>query len=235
MSGLYFFDCRSKNATDRLAYVFEQTLRFDFEHFGFALLDLGPDSDSYALRRNMVELKRGLSELLIAKTRKHLHYLSMGRFDQQVTTKFHLDGAPNESVLMLGYEPSRVQSRLFMADYTRCAHERGITPRQYLDQFNPMFSAGAALLTPYTTELTEFNPANFQILLINNSALPFSEERNTLLGVMHKAEIVNPTKDESRVVNSTMLGAVPDGAIEKFSIADQETFINTDSISKANY
>ena len=59
----------------------------------------------------MVELKGLLSDLAVQRGRRPFAYLSMARFDQQETTKFHLDGAPAESLLMLGYEPSKIRSR----------------------------------------------------------------------------------------------------------------------------
>ena len=73
----------------------------------------------------------------------------MARFDQQETTKFHLDGAPEQSMLMLGYEPSRVVSRLFLADYTRAASDLGITPQLFLTEFNPMYRAEIEKLSPH--------------------------------------------------------------------------------------
>ncbi len=80
----------------------------------------------------MVELKGLLSDLAVQRGRRPFAYLSMARFDQQETTKFHLDGAPAESLLMLGYEPSKIRSRLFLADYIRASQDLGITPEQYL-------------------------------------------------------------------------------------------------------
>ena len=97
--------------------VFDFVWRFDFTAPGFAVLDIGPGMDSHTLRSLMVDLKRRLSEIGVRRGGKPFTYLSMARFDQQETTKFHLDGAPDQSMLMLGYEPSKVVSRLFLADY----------------------------------------------------------------------------------------------------------------------
>ena len=99
--------------------VFDLVWRFDFTAPGFAALDIGPGVGSHTLRSWMVDLKARLSEIGRGRGLKPFAYRSMGRFDQQVTTKFHLDGAPAESLLMLGYEPSKVRSRLFLAHYTR--------------------------------------------------------------------------------------------------------------------
>src|SRR2546423_691115 len=120
----------------------------------------------------------------------------MARFDQQDTTKFHLDGAPEQSMLMLGYEPSQVQSRLFLGDYTRAAFDLGITPQQFLQDYNPMLRKGEELLARYATELPQPEPGHARILLINNSSLPFTEARSNPLGVMHRAIIVTPNEAE---------------------------------------
>lgn len=59
--------------------------------------------------------------------------LSLGRFDQKKTTRLHLDGGPACSFLMLGYEPSRVTSRFLISDYSRCATDLGLSPREFLE------------------------------------------------------------------------------------------------------
>jgi len=64
----------------------------------------------------MLDLKKGWSEVSVRRGRLPFTFRSLARFDQQETTKFHLDGAPEQSMLVLGYEPSRVQSRLPTAD-----------------------------------------------------------------------------------------------------------------------
>src|SRR5262249_47032064 len=133
--------------------VFRQVFRRDFTAPGVALLELGPAVESFPLRRFMVALKGELDRLYRKSTGRRLVYLSLARFDQQVTTKFHLDGAPEEAYLILGYEPSAVVSRLSIADYTRAAHDWGITPKALLADHNPMFANHQATLLHYATEL----------------------------------------------------------------------------------
>jgi hypothetical protein len=208
--------------------VFDIVWRFDFTAAGFCLLDCGPAIDSHTLRSWMVELKEHLSEVGVRRGNKPYTFRSMGRFDQQETTKFHVDGAPEQSMLLLGYEPSNVRSRLFLADYTRAAYDLKITPQQFLHDFNPMYQRGAELLDRYVTELPQPTVGHARILLINNSSLPFTEDRTNPLGIMHKAEIVNPTQGERRLVNSMMLGA----GGEEISTDRQEEFVRTKEISK---
>jgi hypothetical protein len=45
----------------------------------------------------------------------HAHRLCAGG-NQQKTAEFDLDGDPEQSMLVLGYEPSQVQSRLSLAN-----------------------------------------------------------------------------------------------------------------------
>jgi hypothetical protein len=208
--------------------AFGLTWRFDLDGPGFCLLDAGPEIDSHSLRQAILTLKERLSDLCFRRTGRRLLFRSMARFDQQETTKFHLDGAPDQSMLMLGYEPSQVHSRLFLADYTRAAYDLGITPQQFLQDYNPMYRRGEELLARYVTELPQPEPGHSRILLINNSSLPFTEARTNPLGVMHKAVIVTPNEAERRIVNSTML--VTEG--EEIAADKQEEFVRTDKISQ---
>lgn len=211
--------------------VFDLVWRFDFTTPGFCLLDIGPGVDSHILRAWMVDLKRRLSEFYIRRGGRPFLFRWMARFDQQETTKFHLDGAPEESMLILGYEPSKVVSRLFLADFTRAVFDLGITPQQFLHDFNPMYRKGEELLGRYITELPQPDEGHSRILLINNCSLPFSEARTNPLGVMHKAIIVTPNEDQRRIVNSMML--VTEG--DEIRNDEQDEFITTDKISQKNY
>ena len=179
----------------------------------------------------MVTLKKWLSEIEMRRSGRSFVYRSMSRFDQQETTKFHLDGAPAESLLVLGYEPSNVRSRLLLADFSRAAFDLGITPEQFLTDYNPTFRRGEDVLSRYVTELPQPEIGHSRILLVNNSSLPFSEDRTHSLGVMHKAEIINPNEAERRIINSTML--VLEG--EEISVEKQVEFVRTDKISQKVY
>jgi len=213
----------------RVGDVFAQVFRTDFDAPGFAVLGFSQPIIPQELRRAMIALKRSLSAKLNDLSGRHLNYLSMGRFDQQNTTKFHLDGAPDESILMLGYEPSHVRSRLFMADYSKCAHGMGMSPRQFLDSHNPMFAAGAMLLEPYISPVECFDSARAQIVIINNSS--HALDGTGLQGVMHQAIIDSPDPAQKRVVNSTMLEVSIDTR-ELKTAAEQDAFITNEAISE---
>ena len=90
-----------------------------------------------------------------------------------------------------------------------------------------MYRRCEELLVRYVTELPQPEDGHARILLLNNSWLPFTEDRTNPLGVMHKAEVVNTTESERRIVNSTML--VTEG--EENSPEKLYEFVTTDKIS----
>jgi hypothetical protein len=212
------------------ARVFAQVFRRDFSAPGVALVSLGNVAPA-DLRRLMVALKEALSDLSAARDGRLLAYRSLGRFNQQVTTKYHLDGGPEESYLMLGYEPTEVASALAVADCTRAAHELGITPRRLLEEHNPIFPQHERLLAPYVTPLLGFDPSQSHVLLLNNSSLPYVAGGNNSLGVMHQATVPAPRPDRNRTVNSTMI--VPAGAEGLATDADVRRFLESDEVAGA--
>lgn len=183
--------------------VYKLVCRYDLTQPGFALVRLPQEMTSLNQRRLMVDLKEQLSLLHQSDTGRALDWFSMTRFDQKNTTKPHRDGAPNDSLLLLGYEPTTVQSKLSMADYSKCAQTLGITPEIFLEEYNPMYEKGLELLAPYTTQLTEFDITRYQLLIINNSCNPWSAEKPTWQGVLHCATV--STDSGSRVINSTSI------------------------------
>ena len=94
-----------------------------------------------------------------------------------------------------------------------------------------MYRRGEELLGRYVTELPQPAEGHARILFINNSSLPFTEDRTNSLGVMHKAEVMDPTESERRIVNSTML--VTEG--EEISPERQQEFVTTEKISQKVY
>lgn len=212
--------------------IYDLVWRFELTAPGFCLIDTGSEMDSHTLRAWMIALKGQLSHIGVARGRQSFAYRSMGRFDQQETTKFHRDGAPAESLLMLGYEPSNVRSRIFLADSTRAAFDLGISHEHFFVDYNPMYRRGEEVLTPYITELPQPHEGHSRILLVNNSSLSFNEDRSNPLGGMHKAVIDSPSDQERRIVNSTMLVLA---AEDEIPLEQQQAFVATDQISKKVY
>lgn len=220
-------------ASNLAARVYPKVFRTDFSQPGFALINLGTTFGSQQQRHLMVELKHELARLDHEHRGRKLVYQSLGRFDQQVTTKPHRDGGPDESILMLGYEPTTIESRVSLSDYSKCAFDLGLMPAEFLDCHNPMFPDGQDRLVDYTTELTEFDHSSFQILIINNSRTPSGDDR--LLGVLHTAEIIDPDPDQSRIVNSTMIGSPPENTEETVTQDAVCQFMNSSAIQRDVY
>lgn len=203
-----------------------QTCRSDFRAAGFSLLRLGAGWDSRRLRKLMLQILDGLSQLSETEQKPPLSALSMSRFDQQSSTKPHRDGGPAESLLLLGYEPTRIESRLYLADYSVCANEIGLTPAEFLTRHNPMFPSGGELLVEYTTYLREFNPNRAQILLINNSMAELGGEGAGWQGVLHQAEIPEPRDDIPRVVNSIQIAKAGQSDSTPVTPEERDRFLN---------
>jgi len=106
---------------------------------------------------------------------------------------------------MLGYEPSTIHSRVFLADYTRCACDLGVLPHAFLNEPFQVLPQPQQFLSRYVTELPQPQSGHSRLLLMNNSSLPFTPAGEYPLGVLHRAEIVAPSPSERRVVNSVML------------------------------
>jgi hypothetical protein len=129
--------------------------------------------------------------------------------------------------LLLGYEPTEVASRLSLLDYTRCARDCGLTPRQFLDRLNPAFGDNEALLRDYTTDVSAFRPERYQILIVNNSAAGPEGGRRGMLGVLHKAVVPQPCPDRPRYVNSLTLLTAEPGAREGRTAEQVRAFVES--------
>src|SRR5262249_10804672 len=73
----------------------------DLSRPGFALLDLGTQLDQPRFRSLLIAMTEALSRVYQRRFGKKLVIHSASWFDQQVTTEAHLDGGPDESVLLL--------------------------------------------------------------------------------------------------------------------------------------
>jgi hypothetical protein len=215
--------------------LYDRTCRTDFDAPGFCLLNAGRSIDSIACRQLMVDLKRTMSAIHESATGNTLIYLSAARFDQQSTTKPHLDGGPDECFLMLGYEPSDVDAELEICDYAKCAFDLGESPKDFVVKHNPMFQSGYELLRPYSTRIPCFSPTDYQIVCVNNSSAPFSREHRTWQGTLHTATILTPDEEKRRVVNSTMIASVPAGSPDAISERQQNEFITTSVVRRRGY
>lgn len=185
------------------------------------------DIGSELLRKNMIALKRGLSERCKNDFGEELDYSWLTRFDQQTTTKYHRDNAPEDSFLLLGYEPTKIESRLSFADYHQFISDNNIAVDEYYDRHNPMFKTGEEELAPYITEVRDFDKSTYKIVIINNSDLTSKKT----FGVLHKAEMVTKDLSQARVVNSMMLYLKPADQPVSKTREDEMQFIETEEIN----
>ena len=119
--------------------VFSSVFRKNHEEPGFIILSFEKDMNSKLLRKHMFEIKEALSKKCQDKFNEKLDFYWLGRFDQQKNTKYHRDNAPENSYLMLGYEPTTVESKLSFADYHKFIAKNNIPTDKYYEFYNPMF------------------------------------------------------------------------------------------------
>ena len=215
--------------------IYKRTCRVDFTAPGFCVVDLGSLIDSETLRRLMVDIKIAMAAIHESTTGNTLSYLSAARFDQQETTRPHLDGGPDECFLMLGYEPSEVDSELEIADYAKCAFDLGLSPKEFMTQHNPMFKSGFEILQPYSTRVPCFSATSYQIVCINNSSAPYSESQSAWQGTLHTATILTPDETKRRVINSTMIASTPVGSPDAIDDKSLRKFVSTSVIHRRGY
>jgi len=188
--------------------IYKLVCRNDFTQPGFALVRQTGVKSSIEQRQSISALKQSLSKLYFedaaSNSEEKLEWFNLNRFDQQNSTKPHRDGAPEESLLILGYEPSTVKSELSIADYSKLANDMGLSPNQFLETHNPMYDQSNELLRPVTTKLTAFNPKYFQLVIVNNSSAPLDPTMKRWQGVLHCAK-VQKLEGAQRVINSTVV------------------------------
>lgn len=215
--------------------IYERTCRTDFSQPGFCAVDVGSEIDSIAFRKLMLNVKLEMASIHAVQTGKNLVHLSAARFDQQETTRPHLDGGPDECFLMLGYEPSAIDSELEITDYAKCAFDLGLTPKEFLVKHNPMFRSGFELLEPYATRVPCFSKTSYQIICINNSSAAYSSSEPAWQGTLHTATILTPNEDERRVINSTMIASVPKGTLDAVNVNELNEFASTSAVRRRGY
>lgn len=227
----------SKNETAR--FCFQKVFRTQLSEPGFVLLPFEHFSEnaeaskaeqSLVLRQKMVELKDLLSRFCQEHFNECLQYQWLGRFQQQNTTRFHRDNAASQSFLMLGYEPSEIDSELLIADYPAYAASRGWSADNFFEHFNPLAPGSDELLANFSTAITSFNRAQFQIVLLNNS-----DETPRTLGVLHKAIVASPNASKPRVINSMMLQMHSEPLNSTIGQRELHEFLSTSDLSKAQY
>ncbi len=233
----YFIQDTEIGSPERLAQaIYRLACRTNFAAPGYALIRQTRISSSTAHRESLVELKQNLSHVHTAVTGSRLGWFSINRFDQKNTSKPHRDGGPPQSLLLVGYEPSKVASDLFIADYSACAYQLGLSPVQFLEEFNPMYKKVMANLAPYIMPLTEFDSSFYNILIINNSCQALNRMERHWQGVLHYANVYG-LSGAPRMINSLSIKpliagedeGVPDQAVKQFLSGEKPDQVSTAS------
>ena len=215
--------------SDELHVIYETVLRESTQHAGFYFKDFGAQLGSEKLRKSMVELKEGLSAISAQRTAHQLNYQWMGRFNHQHSSGFHRDSAHEHSFLILGYEPSKVDSRVSVADYSQLIADKKLSIEVYFEAntevniFNKNWD-----LAPYATELKPFPKENYRLLVLNNS----KSFKEATFGVFHRGEVLQKSEQEDRILNSIMLYRADKGTAEQFNEEAVSDFITTDVVHR---
>lgn len=206
---------------------FNAVFRTTTEAPGFMHLVFSEELTPYQFRSILTELKKELSALTVSKFNKKLDYHWLVRFDQQVNTPFHVDNAADQSILMLGYEPSEVESELQIADYHAYA-ETCTTPEDYYNKFTPVYKDEERFLKPFTSIIKTVDSYKYSVVIMNNSS---PKPNVDTLGVFHKAHILNKALSKSRIVNSMVLNVVATDKVTEDEKKENH-FLNNNLISK---
>ena len=223
----YHLQIKNRIDPDDIATIYARVFRKTHDECGYIVLSFDAAMSSQRLRKYMVDIKEGLSEKCKAAFNQTLDYYWLARFDQQKTTKFHRDNAPQDSYLMLGYEPTEVESQLLFADYSQLIDEYGLSADQYYELHNPIFKPGEQLLAPYVNEAENFRKEAYTIVFINNSDLTSDKT----LGVLHKAKIPHSDPNEPRIINSMMLYLKPASEARLMGKEEEMKFVATEEVS----
>ncbi|MBY0231502.1 MAG: hypothetical protein K2W96_19630 [Gemmataceae bacterium] len=184
----------------------EDVLRTTLDRPGWRLLDVPPGTDPAGLRRLLIDLGRRLAAWYAARHGGALRFQSLNWFSQLAATRPHRDGGPDGSVLLLGYEPTLVRSRVELLDHSRAAAAlKGMHPRDFLVAHNPLYGDGPALLAPHAATVPGFDPSRMQVLAVNNSQLGPGDAPG-MLGVLHHAIIEHAPAGAARPIASVLLG-----------------------------
>lgn len=214
--------------TNQVNEAFEAVFRSSTEQPGFYYLDLGPNLDSQSFRRIMVELMNGVMSRAESRLGRQLKIQWIGRFDHQHTSRFHRDNAAAHSFLLLGYEPTEIESSASVADYSKWIQTQGLTVEDYFGDPEVNTAADDSELDPVASTLGPFTKNHYRLLLLNNG----KSTTEPALGVFHRGEVTASDSNHDRVINSIMLYLDDGAGSAQPSSQEVEAFITTTRIDR---
>ncbi len=205
--------------------IFESVLRESTAQPGFYYKDLGADLDSKSFREVIFDVKERLSDLCEKRLNKQLNYHWLSRANHRNSSNFHIDTAPEHSILILGYEPTSVESKVFLADYTKYLEAENLSAQDYFrNSFNGNFAQNDEELAPYVSETTPFPKDHCRLVIINNSR-SYGQKS---YGVFHRGEVSDNLDQRDRVVNRVMVNLCDVGVEESNMEEMISNFMNSD-------
>jgi len=175
---------------------FESVWRTSAEDTGYCTLSATKvQPTSKDLRRAMTGIVAAFNEL----SPRTFVVERVGRFDQQVSTRFHRDGAADVSLLILAYQPTSIASKLFLHDPHKAVGDGSAF--EYLRRNKPMTKDGEDELMKHAVNVLA-RPDWAQIVVVNNCTVLENPPPGHPLGVLHKGLIEFPDPNASRVINS---------------------------------
>lgn len=214
---------------DLIETIYSNVFRQSTEKSGYYYINLGTKMNSKEFRQFMIKIKNELNKLCKTNLNKELNYQSLGRFNHQHTSKPHRDTASDHSFLMLGYEPTAVDSTVYITDYSKYIEQENISIDSFFEEdkeANLVFNISP--FKKYIKEIKPFNKSDYRIIIANNSR---SYQEKTF-GVFHSAEIPKKTDNEDRIINYMMLKLSKLNSIEQYTIQNVEEFLNTQKVSR---
>ncbi len=206
--------------------LYESVCRTNLTLPGFYFLDFGTQVTSREFRSCMSDLWKRLNQQhQLKRPTQQLSLTTLDRFDQQNSTKPHRDSGPTESLLVLGYEPSKVASEITLYDYSRCARDMKQSPSKWLEDHNPMFG-DLGQLSDYAIRLDQFSSDRYQLLIINNSVGDLQGHPLQWQGLLHSATIASPNPKKKRVINSAQLAPIHSEATPAVSEEQRIDFLS---------
>ena len=229
-----FVDASVESADSFAERIYDSVCRTELGPPGYCLIDSGIDLDSFQFRRQMVGLKTALADVHLQRSGNTLIYQSALRFDQQTSTRPHFDGGPDQSLLMLGYEPTAIASELTVFDWARCAADQNLTPAEFIRHHNPMFGSNIEFIRPYAEPIDRFDHDRYQIVCINNSSCdPIDGSR--WRGMLHTASVPQSDETRRRIINSTMIIPAPPKTADKIGNFGVDNFLTTTKVHRRGY
>jgi uncharacterized protein (DUF2164 family) len=214
---------------DMIRGIFNEVFRQSTNQAGFYYLNMGANLDSKVFRQTMVDIKNALSALCKQHLKRELLYQSLGRFNHQSSSKPHRDTADDHSFLILGYEPTVVESKAYITDYSKYIEDKGISKEQFFEEDKEAnLVKNISVLTDYTIEIKPFNKEHFRILIANNSRSYIE----ATYGVFHSAEIPEKLHDQDRVINYMMLRLSDLNSKEQYTRQNVQEFVSTDKVNR---